>query len=111
MHSRFNAYQIMWIMVLFDMPTETKADRRNYTRFRKKLVKDGFTMFQFSSYIRHCMSRENMQVHMRRVKAALPPKGKIGILQITDKQFGMIQIFDGRDRIPERKVEQQLEMF
>jgi hypothetical protein len=54
---RLNAYRIMWIMVLFDLPTESKQDKRNYTDFRKKMMKDGFTMFQFSAYLRPC-SRE-----------------------------------------------------
>ena len=69
---RLNAYRIMWIMVLFDLPTETKKDRKNFTDFRKKMQKDGFTMFQFSAYLRHCASRENMEVHLKRIKANLP---------------------------------------
>ena len=49
----------MWILVLFDLPTETKKDKKAYALFRKQLICDGFTMFQFSIYIRHCPSREN----------------------------------------------------
>lgn len=41
----------MWILVHFDLPTETKKDRRNYAQFRKKIMADGFAMFQFSMYI------------------------------------------------------------
>ena len=68
-------------------------------------------MFQFSIYMRHCASRENAQVHTRRVKSFLPPHGHVGILNITDKQFGMIELFYG---IKERKkpgMPQQLELF
>ncbi len=65
----------MWILVLFDLPTETEKDRRAYTKFRNELMKDGFTMFQFSIYIRHCMSKENTKVHIDRIKKILPPKG------------------------------------
>ena len=70
----------MWIMVLFDLPTETKQDKKNYTDFRKKMMKDGFTMFQFSAYLRHCASRENSEVHVKRIKKNLPPRGHVGIL-------------------------------
>lgn len=45
---RFSEYRIMWVLVLFDLPTETKKDKRAYADFRKNLQKDGFTMFQFS---------------------------------------------------------------
>ncbi|MFO0453501.1 MAG: CRISPR-associated endonuclease Cas2 [Pseudomonadota bacterium] len=108
---RLNAYRIMWIMVLFDLPTETKKDRKNYADFRKKMQKDGFTMFQFSAYLRHCASRENMEVHVKRIKTNLPPRGHVGILTVTDKQFGMMQVFYGGMKKEKAPVPQQLEMF
>jgi len=101
----------MWILVHFDLPTETKADKKNYAKFRKRIMADGFTMFQFSMYIRHCSSKENTEVHIKRVKAILPPKGHVGILTITDKQFGMMEIFRGKDIAPAPETSQQLELF
>ena len=44
--NRLSEYRIMWVLVFFDLPTETKKDRKVYTVFRDKLIKDGFTMFQ-----------------------------------------------------------------
>ena len=108
---RLNEYRILWILVLFDLPTETKKDRKIYAAFRKNLLKDGFTMFQFSIYLRHCPSRENANVHIKRVKNSLPEKGNIGILTITDKQFGMMEIFYGRKEQDRPPVAQQLELF
>ena len=108
---RFNEYRIMWIMVLFDLPTETKKDKKNYTDFRKKMLKDGFNMFQFSAYLRHCASRENAEVHLNRVQKNLPPKGHVGILSITDKQFGMMRIFYGKEEKEKPPTPQQLELF
>lgn len=101
----------MWVLVHFDLPTDTKKDRKAYTDFRKKIMKDGFQMFQFSMYIRHCPSKENAEVHIKRVKSFLPPKGHIGILCITDKQFGQMEIFRGRDQTKGPQKVQQLEMF
>ena len=71
---RYSEYRVMWIMVFFDLPTETKRERKEHALFRKNLVRDGFTMFQFSIYIRHCASKENMQVHIRRIKKFIPDK-------------------------------------
>ena len=49
---RFSEYRIMWVLVFFDLPTDTKKERKAYADFRKKLMRDGFTMFQFSIYVR-----------------------------------------------------------
>lgn len=111
MHERLNAYRIMWVLVMFDLPTETKQDKKQYAQFRKKIMADGFQMFQFSMYIRHCPSKENAEVHIQRVKRLLPPKGHVGILSITDKQFGMMEIFRGREMEPSVKPIQQLQLF
>lgn len=109
---RLNEYRIMWVMVLFDLPTDTKKDRKNYTQFRKSLLKDGFNMFQFSMYLRHCPSRENSDVHIKRVKSVLPPRGHIGILRITDKQFGDMEIYYGKKKEEKPPPQpQQLELF
>ncbi len=101
----------MWVLVLFDLPTETKTERKAAARFRKKLLDDGFTMFQFSIYMRHCASRENAKVHIKRVKSFLPKWGKVCIFDITDKQFGMMEIFHARKEIEKPQPVQQLELF
>lgn len=108
---RLNEYRILWILVFFDLPTETKREKQIYTRFRKDLMQDGFAMFQFSIYLRHCSSRENAEVHINRVKSLLPEKGHIGILSVTDKQFGMMELFFGKKEKQLPSTPQQLEMF
>ena len=74
-------------------------------------MKDGFTMFQFSIYLRHCSSRENADVHIKRVKSLLPNKGHVGILTITDRQFGNMELFLGATKAKTPDTPQQLEMF
>lgn len=108
---RFSEYRIMWILVFFDLPTETKKDKKAYADFRKRLQNDGFTMFQFSIYIRHCNSRENADVHIKRIKSILPPVGQVGILCITDKQFGNIELFVSQKVSTLPTEGQQLELF
>lgn len=109
--ARLNQYRSMWVLVFFDLPTETLTDRKVATRFRKNLLNDGFAMFQFSIYMRFCASRENATVHINRTKNVLPKKGKVGILQITDKQFGMIELFHGQKEVEPETPSQQLELF
>lgn len=109
--NRISEYRVMWILVFFDLPTETKKDRKNYAAFRKKLLQDGFNMFQFSIYTRHCPSAENADVHIQRVKKSLPEYGEVGILCITDKQFAGIELFYGKKEKTLSPPSQQLELF
>ena len=108
---RFSEYRIMWVLVLFDLQTDTKKDRKAHALFRKNLQKDGFTMFQFSIYIRHCASMENAAVHIKRVKSFLPEFGHVGIMCITDKQFSQIELFYGKKPQGPNAPGQQLELF
>lgn len=101
----------MWVLVLFDLPTETRTERKIAARFRKNLISDGFNMFQYSIYTRCCPSRENAAVHIKRAKSDLPKKGKVCIMQITDKQFGMIELFHGQKEVESEPPSQQLELF
>jgi CRISPR-associated protein Cas2 len=96
---------------MYDLPTETKKERKAASQFRKELMRDGFSMFQFSMYVRHSSSSENAEVHRKRAVSSLPEHGKVGILQITDKQFGQMEIFYGRKPQALPVAPQQLELF
>jgi CRISPR-associated protein Cas2 len=106
-----NAYRIMWLFVFFDLPTGTKKDRRNASQFRGNLLKDGFSMMQFSVYIRHCASGESADVHEKRINKLVPPLGKVSVLRITDKQFGMIVNYLGKTKQGAIDAPTQLELF
>lgn len=106
-----SGYRNVWIVAMFDLPTDTRAARRAYTLFRKSLLKDGFTMMQYSVYIRHCASEENADVHVQRVRNALPNDGEVRILAITDKQFARMHVFWGKIRKPPDPAPAQLELF
>ncbi|HMM12888.1 MAG TPA: CRISPR-associated endonuclease Cas2 [Bacteroidales bacterium] len=109
--NRLNQYRILWVFVFFDLPTETKKDRKAYALFRKNLQRDGFAMLQYSIYVRHCSSRENADVHLRRVKSFLPERGEVILFTLTDKQFGMMEFFQGVLTKNRPDTPQQLELF
>ena len=52
-------YRIMRLMVMFDLPVETSENRRNYRKFRKALINEGFLMIQFSVYVRVCVNKKS----------------------------------------------------
>ena len=101
----------MWVLAMFDLPVDTRKSRRDYTQFRKRLLKDGFAMLQYSVYIRHCASEENAQVHFGRVAAFLPDDGEVRLLCITDKQYEKMGVFWGKKRKPRAPAPAQLELF
>ncbi len=101
----------MWVVVMFDLPVDTKEARRAYTLFRKKLLQDGFARMQYSVYIRHCASRENADVHIQRVEANVPGDGEVRALTITDKQYERMHVFWGKRRKPPENPPLQLELF
>jgi CRISPR-associated protein Cas2 len=88
----------MWLFVFFDLPVTSKKERHDAALFRKNLEKDGFSMMQFSVYVRHCGSYESMDVHLKRVKNFIPKCGMVSILSITDKQYSNIYNFRGEPK-------------
>ena len=108
---RLSAYRIMWVFVFFDLPVDTKALRKEYTRFHKGLQKQGFEMLQYSVYIRHAPSLEAAQAHVKRIENILPKAGKVSIMLVTDKQFERIKHYWGVEKIDPPGAPQQIAMF
>ena len=109
--SRLSEYRVMWVFVFFDLPTYTSLERKAASGFRQSLLKDGFSMFQYSIYTRHCASAENAAVHVRRVKSMLPDEGEVVIMTITDKQFGMMEHFSSHCTTKPPAVSPPLDLF
>jgi len=101
----------MWIFAMFDLPVTDNDKKREYVRFRKFLLSQGFMMLQYSVYAKFCASRENAATYQKYIKMALPPEGQVRVITVTDKQFGDMAVFYGA--IP-RKAEpppEQLLLF
>jgi len=94
----------MRILVFFDLPTQTPQERKIYTMFRRALLKDGYTMLQFSVYCRICNAEDTVDKHLRRIKSFLPRKGSVRLLQITDKQYQKMLFLVGKPKIQEKNV-------
>lgn len=86
----------MRVIVFFDLPTETSADRKNYRQFRKFLVKGGFMMLQESVYAKLALNSTQVAQIINEVKNSQPEKGSVQILSVTEKQFSKMEIISGR---------------
>lgn len=73
----------MRIIVMFDLPTATTEDKREYLHFRTGLIKLGFDMLQYSVYSRITRNNDDARKYINKVKAILPPVGSVRVLQVT----------------------------
>ncbi len=108
---RLNAYKIMWLIVMFDLPTQTKKNQKDAALFRKNLEKSGFVMHQYSVYLRFCASLESAEVYIKRVRSFMPSAGKASIISITDKQYSNAINIWGTSEQKIQKKPVQLEFF
>ncbi len=109
-----SAYKFMWIMVMFDMPTETKKDKKKYRWFRGRLIKEGYIMMQYSIYIKSYHSYESAVYGKKKLKEFIKVnllKGSIRIMLFTDKQFSNMDIIVGAKKKSERSAPKQLLLF
>ncbi|MEG2172541.1 MAG: CRISPR-associated endonuclease Cas2 [Desulfovibrionaceae bacterium] len=98
----------MRLIVFFDLPVKSKAERREATRFRKYLLKDGYDMLQLSVYARICRGQEAVDKHYGRLMCQLPPTGCVRVLQVTEQQYGRMKIVVGKAQPAEKVAPVQL---
>ncbi|HOV92419.1 MAG TPA: CRISPR-associated endonuclease Cas2 [Candidatus Kapabacteria bacterium] len=112
-YQRLSSYVLMVTFVFFDLPVDNKDNRMKANRFRRNLKKLGFRMLQYSVYIKHCFSYEDSQSEVRKVEKIIEDTGEVGILVITEKQFGMMKYYYQKT-IEGKKLEvknEQLRLF
>lgn len=88
----------MRLMIMFDLPTETSNQRREYRRFRKALINEGFIMIQYSVYVRVCVNRQSATFMEKRVSTYLPKDGTIQSLMLTEKQYNDMHFLLGKKK-------------
>jgi CRISPR-associated protein Cas2 len=101
----------MWLLAMFDLPVMTDVDKKRSTQFRKDLEKLGFNRLQYSVYAYFCPSAEVAGVIRKNVSHALPPNGQVRIVGITDKQFGKMDVFEGKKRVEPEEAPEQILLF
>lgn len=87
----------MRTIIFFDLPNVYSIDKRNYNRFRKYLIKEGFIMLQESVYSKISLNNQQSDALIQRIKKNSPKKGVIQLLTITEKQYSNIQYILGNN--------------
>lgn len=92
------SFKYMRVMVFFDLPVETIAQRRAYRKFRKGLIKLGFLMFQESVYVKLVLNQTAQERVMAAVRRIKPGEGLINMMSITEKQYERIECVIGSNK-------------
>ncbi len=106
-----SGYQIMWMIVLFDLPVIEKQERKDAAEFRKFLLDEGFSMCQFSVYMKLLSGKEAVEQYYKKIQKVLPEAGKVDIICITDKQYENIISYVGKEKDANKMVNKQFLLF
>lgn len=109
--TEISGYKGMWMIAMFDLPVETTEDRRHASQFRSMLLREGFSMLQFSVYGRYFPSEEVSEPYKKRIRQAVPSRGEVRLLYITDKQFEKMEIYLAKKRKKTEEPSPQLMLF
>lgn len=109
--SHLSGYRLMWMLVTFDLPVETKIQRAAATRFRLFLLDCGFEMSQLSNYLRFCSGKEQFEAYVGKIESNLPAWGNVYIFQFTDRQYENIVRFSDQSRRRQQKNPEQIALF
>ncbi len=97
----------LYILVMFDLPAKSKKDIKKYTKFRTLMLNDGFTMIQYSIYVRICKSNYSAKAHIKYIKKIIPLKGEVRILKLTDKVYNSMEILRSFEKTNEERLRVQ----
>ncbi|MBO4980284.1 MAG: CRISPR-associated endonuclease Cas2 [Lachnospiraceae bacterium] len=85
----------MRILVMFDLPVGTSAERRSYAIFRRYLIKSGFLMLQESVYCKIAQNSTMADTIIENVKRNKPRSGLVQLLKVTEKQYSKMEYIVG----------------
>ncbi len=104
--------KFMRMLVMFDLPVTSREDRRAATGFRNFLIKDGYSMMQFSVYVRVCNGTDAVNKHRARLDANVPDNGSVRCLVVTEKQFESMALLIGKLTVADQSaVNTQITFF
>ena len=101
----------MWLFAMFDLPVDKPELRHEYAKFRRALLRQGFTMLQYSVYVRYVASEESDEAYRKKVYGALPSHGQVRLVSVTDRQFEKMEVYVGKKRERVEEPPHQLMLF
>lgn len=88
----------MRTIVFFDLPTLTFQDQKNYRKFHRFLINEGFIMMQESVYSKICLNLMQSKFLYDRIRNVCPKQGIVQVLTVTEKQYSSIEYIIGKSQ-------------
>lgn len=89
------SYRYMRVIVMFDLPTTSSEDMREYRKFRRYLIKNGFIMLQESVYSKLALNTTVSDAVVKNIRKNKPQEGLVQVLTLTEKQFSKMELIVG----------------
>lgn len=93
------SFRYMRVIVMFDLPVGSSAERREYSVFRKYLIKSGFCMMQESIYCKMAVNSTMADTIVNNIRKNKPKYGLVQVLKITEKQFASMEFIVGQSKM------------
>ncbi|MGL4768791.1 MAG: CRISPR-associated endonuclease Cas2 [Mycoplasmoidaceae bacterium] len=94
-------YNIMRIIVMYDITSDNALDNQAYNYYRKLLLKNGYIMMQYSVYSKCINSKTKFSAEIKKISQKIPKKSRIRVLFVTEKQYGDMVHLSGKPKINE----------
>lgn len=106
-------FKMGWLIVAFDLPVLAKEQRKAAHDFREWLKDDGYTMLQWSVYVRSCVTFARQETHVERVKRHLPPEGSVRVIYVTRAQWERSFVLHGAPakQVPPENLPEQAQFW
>ena len=91
----------MRLILLFDLPSVEAYEKKEYRIFKNALLKNGYTMMQFSVYMKPINGQIKIEIEAKKLRKYIPESGNIRMLQVTEKQYLDMYMVLGHQKINE----------
>lgn len=101
----------VWLMVMFDLPVQSKEQRRGANQYRLMLLDMGFSQIQFSVYAKYLVNATGARRLITQLKLGIPSRGEVRALKITDEQWAGTYRWFGKSDVEMEIKPSQLALF
>lgn len=91
------------LLLMYDLPHRTKKQRRKASRFRNKLLHLGFSMLQYSIYLRLLSTQQEKDDILLQIKAFLPSEGTVRVICLSEAAYEKMELLSGERLLIENK--------
>lgn len=85
----------MRIILMFDLPSVEKNEKKDYQIFHKELIKNGYFMMQYSVYCKPINFTRKIKTEVEKLRKKIPKQGNVRVLMVTEKQYEDMYIILG----------------